>query len=430
LKRQDRRDQGATTLMRVSDTTNAYKRRNTLRRSNDELVVGGDRLRWDRCPPRALRRLDGYFLWTPPIGSPNPLKPWINRDESPGARIFAPPHDVTTMYFPGPDNVAHGIGARSDNLYPNWPRGTVGDVQNPLPSILRQFANVTDRRFGYLLGHLERCGYLRAVLFALTADHGLIAFHNDDRHNLMVEDENGLELGRLFDSAVPGHLPGMDLWRAQQQQIGQVEVVYSPNGGMAHVYVRGMGEWTQAPVQLDVEAVAHALLDEARGRTPQVVADLLEALGNEPAIFVRTDGQGSFAFSNDYLWLRVVNPATGERDYEPIENFVSSRGLAAVWPEFEARLNGELNDRSPVGSRTGDIVLVTDSANGFLTVLPVDGYPGWHGGASRAESEVPLIFNMVGVLDKSFIQNAIPAGQLRNWNLSTIIRDVVDTVRD
>lgn len=44
-----------------------------------------------------------------------------------------------------------------------------------------------------------------------------------------------------------------------------MNIVYSPNGGMAQLYVRGAGDWTDSPTAQDIELVAGALFIEAVG---------------------------------------------------------------------------------------------------------------------------------------------------------------------
>jgi predicted AlkP superfamily pyrophosphatase or phosphodiesterase len=103
--------------------------------------------------------------------------------------------DFLTLYFPGPDNVAHHVGAMTGNPTgpgpAGFPVGALGDTTNPLPAIAEQVRRVTDRALGRVLTRIERDGYLNACLFVLVADHGLIAYRNTDPFNLMSADAGG-----------------------------------------------------------------------------------------------------------------------------------------------------------------------------------------------------------------------------------------------
>lgn len=46
-----------------------------------------------------------------------------------------------------------------------------------------------------------------------------------------------------------------------------------------------------------------------------------------------------------------------------------------------------------IGSRSGDIIILPDMKSGYATFVPGDALHGWHGGPSKEESEVPLMFN-------------------------------------
>ena len=75
----------------------------------------------------------------------------------------------------------------------------------------------------------------------------------------------------------------------------------------------------------------------------------------------------------------------------------------------EDRINKELNDGDPAGSHSGDIILLTDTRRGSLMVLPGDVYPGWHGGPTRREGEIPFLFAFPGgdLGENPFLENAV-----------------------
>ena len=326
--------------------------------------------------------------------------------------------DIMAIYFPGPDNTAHAAGA---------PAGSPCCGGTLLPAIKDHFENVTDKEFGSFVEALEGEGFLFATLFALVADHGLIGFQNVPASNL----------GLATDMELLFEVLGRRVWRGGQVfDIDSVDMIYSAEGGMAHIFVRDkLDVWKGFPNQGDVDKIATEIFRNATGEF-QTVPKLQGALGAPPAIFVRTNGFDSAEFQNDYMWLAAVT-AGGEPIYLPLENFVEARGVAQRWPEFTQRVNGELNDR--VHGRSGDILLVMDVEAGFLTVYQKDGFPGWHGGPTKAEGEVPLIFNFLGTantaVDNTFVQNGLDialslnGGRLRNWLLTPAIVEMVRAVR-
>ena len=334
------------------------------------------------------------------------------------ATLKNPNVDVHTIYFAGPDNVAHAL-----------PDTNTFDC-TLVPRVRTHFQTVTDRQFGRFLDRLEANGLLHACAFALVADHGMIRVHNDDRHNIKIQD-NKVELETLVITDTTHGGMGLDpLWRGDN--IGGAHAVYSPNGGIGMVYIRsGTNAWGQAPSYSDVRAAAVALYREATG-AQNIVPDLNGALGPapNPAIFVRMDRDtGSCAFNLPFMWMKGVL-SDGRPDLVTIAEFLATRGLSEAWPHFEDRLE-ELNDRQD--GRCGDIIIVMDAANGFLTVLNRDGWPGWHGGPTRGESEVPLLFNFLGA-DKTFIEGAVNAAKynhtwLRTYDLTTVVKNIVTSVR-
>jgi len=378
--------------------------------------------------------------------------------------------DVLTLYFPGPDNLAHAQG------------GTIGDVTNPSPAIEEQLRRVTDEQLGRIIQQIIDDGYLNACLFALVADHGLHAFRNVDQFNITSavtrNNVETLRLQALFDTAVPKGL-NMPLWRNVGRgpdnfhaEINSFRSVYSPSGGMAQIYLRGpdadLRTWQEPPRRRDIFDAGSLLFREAVGYAGQLYPDLAPrkaapasngAFGNPPAIFVRvSDGKEDQPKNNhflqDFRWVKGVEKAP---QFEPmldsVDAFLAARKAADKtfdWPEFKARL-AELNHKNAAGSRTGDIIVVSDGVAGYLCINQVDGLSGWHGGATISESHVPLMFNMPGPVlvrpngktNPQFVHDGFDSavetlmkrnllakdGQLRNWHLSRFIVDIVGKVR-
>ena len=79
--------------------------------------------------------------------------------------------------------------------------------------------------------------------------------------------------------------------------------------------------------------------------------------------------------------------------------------------------------------------MITDIENGFYSVHPTEIFDlkGQHGGPLRAEAEVPLFFNFLGV-DKTFVRTAVPVpaagATLRTRHMTPIVVQIIDNVRD
>ncbi len=384
--------------------------------------------------------------------------------------------DVLTVYFAGPDNVAHGVGATPAEA--NFSSGpALPNVADPLTAIKTQVERVTDREFGKLVDQIQLDGYLSATLFALTADHGLHAYHNTPDFTL--------GLGNCFADVFKA--VGLDPWRGARNfgwdKGAKNTVAYSPNGGMGQIYLRDdNGTWQQPPSRDRILAVARALYVQALGglsdkidpagrlvpydrnsrfpHVPRLCGQLAPknnpavrgvgvdggALGRPPAIFVRVGNDGENHFTQDFQWVKdvVPDPQPNQEDVVlgEIWEFEAARrkvlkpgappGSAFDWPEFAARID-EMNDKNPKGSRTGDILIFMDGAMGYLTVNDGDGYNGWHGGATISESYVPIVLSMPGgaFVDRAevnkLLDNAIrKVGRqsLRNWHLAEILKNV------
>lgn len=58
-------------------------------------------------------------------------------------------------------------------------------------------------------------------------------------------------------------------------------------------------------------------------------------------------------------------------------------------------MNIEMNDRGDP-SWSGDIVLLMDTSQGVISVNEGDILPGWHGGPTAAETQVPMVWSYAG----------------------------------
>ncbi len=388
--------------------------------------------------------------------------------------------DVMTVYFPGPDNVAHDIGDRElprVGPYKDYSTGpTLPQVTLPLRAIGEHAAKHTDAQLARLVKVIDEAGYLPVTLFVLVADHGLHAYNKQDSHVIRAGAARGLsalfdDMGlKLWTGGIPGPLGVFG-------DVDSSDLVYAPNGGLAHLYIRNgtltertmagvkvedKAKWQERPRPRDVARVARQLFIEAMGGNagapgrsfpPCAGKDLRTsracfanrtllgqtdvnhrgALGNPPAIFVRMPG----APTTRYRWLSGVSappdatPAQledgADLQWRPVADFL--RHQTRSWPAFEARLE-EMNHTL----RTGEIVMITNGPEGYLAVNEGDELDGWHGGPETSESYVPLYFNIASeVVDKRFVGDAVRAvkrtrpeadQQLRNWHMGPVLAEI------
>ncbi len=376
--------------------------------------------------------------------------------------------DILTVYFPGPDNLAHAIGDEKA-------RGTF-NVDVPLAVIEKQIRMVTDAELGKIVEEIEKQDYLNATLFVLVSDHGLHGYKNDRLHNIYLPEQrksnpkNERDIVRKERAGLEDFFKAMGLkvWRGLD--ISGKTLVYSPNGGMAHIYIRNTQEingeliapWNKPARKVDIEMVARQLFIEAVGgaggryvqcprssrNDPNKLTKSMQetgcyaqltklhgALGNPPAIFVRVGKDDSNNhFKQNFRWLKRVESGWHPKlEYGEIDEFIQARSYKdKEWPAFAERIE-EMNDQNIQGSRTGDIVIFTDGQAGYLTITEGEGLNGWHGGATKSESNVALMFNFPGsAVDEKFkkdlikpiieeVKNKRKSRTLRNWDLKEIL---------
>ena len=498
---------------------------------------------WEGTVPEAPK------IWTIPLGE----------DAEKRYKANSPVLDVLTVYFPGPDNIAHTQGGTFPKKHDGFPTGPfLPEVDHPLLAAEKQVVISTDPQMKRIFDAVKASGHEYSTLFVLSVDHGLHAYHNTTSFNITLP--NGM---KTFFKGL-----GMTVWTNafSIQDIDNADLVYSPSGGMAHIYIRNSGQqWNRPPSSGNIEKIARQLYVEAVGgtttdpgtnaavtypvctktKTPKNSACYaglytglapkanaakpfnggpdFGALGDEPAIFAKLETNQLFQnetnifdvdanvqdlvddlnkallseelraeyvdggithstdayiiiltrdvewlvveeednrtyriekvagklkffitpnnFVQDYQWVKFVT-ASGVVKYGTIAEFIAARTTGGKyvdtttgatdfnWPEFEKRIR-EMNDKNPLGSRAGDVIIFMDGRAGYLTVNKGDEDNGWHGGATAAESEVPMWFSMPGdVVETDFISNAIPAGTLGNWQLSSILENIVIGLRN
>ncbi len=199
--------------------------------------------------------------------------------------------DIVTLYYPGPDNIAHALGKGNydedddeinEQLKPGYKEPLLGpvlgwlhgksikyypesklanirytiekgkiNVDRPLKSIEEHMVQVTDFYFTKNVDFLRKNGLLYSTLFALASDHGLHAYHNDPKEfNIYPNDVLGPLRRHLIsfllknrdqveDDYYQQYLTevGLDKFRSIPVFVNST-THYAANGGMAHLYIR------------------------------------------------------------------------------------------------------------------------------------------------------------------------------------------------
>ncbi|HUU69018.1 MAG TPA: hypothetical protein VM186_05810 [Planctomycetota bacterium] len=134
---------------------------------------------------------------------------------------------------------------------------------------------------------------------------------------------------------------------------------------------------------------------------------------------------------------RDLRPHERLQELASVDDFITAGRVN--WPDFEERLE-ELNHKYTHGSRTGDIVIIMNGKQGYLGVTEADQLNGWHGGPTRAESNVPLMFSMPGPdilpetrvkLDAAYYEIAKRANSsyYRNWQMGEMLLKMLTQFR-
>lgn len=179
--------------------------------------------------------------------------------------------------------------------------------------------------------------------------------------------------------------------------------------------------------------------DDTCPTVPNMDQDLYPQNGKDDACDYRIVPILNSGFGVDYHWIKVnyfedengdtvlnndgVSARIESIEYKTIAEFLDERaqflersdradlkaagGGPLYWPSFQERLE-EMND-----IRSGDVIVIMDGREGYLALdNPGDSYRGWHGGPTRSESYVPLMFSMPGT---AFVK--IEGGSVSESNL-------------
>ncbi len=260
--------------------------------------------------------------------------------------------DILTIHFLGLDHESHihGPGAQMDYLV-DYVDPMIGALWDAIASL------TTDR----------------SVLVALFSDHGQIEVIPDDRHSLRLAFPYERELGHLFDALgldvhdYPGEDPNCD-------------AVVASNGGLAYVYLRNrQGRWAAVPdFERDVLSVGRAFWEAHT--TGKYAEEVQGALAGVLIRDVENDG-----------WYAPYRALTPEGEMASLEEwFVTCRDVPPerLYSDPVHRLN------NLAGPMTGDLLLISNYAEGFYFGAPITGI---HGGLHPEDSRAVLAFGFPGM---------------------------------
>jgi hypothetical protein len=256
--------------------------------------------------------------------------------------------DVLTVYWMGVDHESHvhGPGVQLDFL-----------------------AGVLDAYVGELWeAVLKACPAGTSPVVALFSDHGQIGMPADDRHSLRLAFPFEREMGHLFDAL------GLDVHDFPGED-PECDAVVASNGGMAQVYLQNrFGHWADAPVfERDVRPVGAAFW--------QAHADgshAGELQGALAGVLLRNVAE--------YGWHASYQALTPAGDIIPLENWFAAQP-AGLYADPVNRI------RNMSGPNSGDLLLISNYADGFYFAAPLS---GMHGGLHPQDSTAALALGWPG----------------------------------
>ena len=304
----------------------------------------------------------------------------------------------------GCDNYCHAVGTQDF-------RNPTGELKEQMVYFLKEHTNNELKRF---VDKVKANRHWHSTVFIFISDHGLVGVYHDDEHSLLREWEEQKEIEAVFNQVE--FLTGKTWGTAGKRKfVKGSKVVYSPSIGLSHIYLVGHdGKWKNPPTYGLITKLAMKLYDAAT--EGKYCDEMKNSLGDPPAILVRMEqedwGEGNENYrktlgSKDYKWLKKVS---GDYYLLSISELVAERG--ANWCDIEKRINGELRS-----DRSGDIILLFDIENGYYSDRPERGE---HGGPTKFEAEVPLVYAFQG--DLQFIKDAIAQAKASNPDIEGTVK--------
>lgn len=249
--------------------------------------------------------------------------------------------NLSLLYFMGLDTTSHREG-------PSAQRGYLETVIDPL--------------VGEIVQILSRHEAVTRTVFLIMSDHGQISVTADERH--------ALRIGNLFTK---GHESFAAALRGSGGRLHQFltneersDVVFAPNGGLAHLYIRRQnGPWSTPALFTDHILPAAQRLIGCSGSDGEPLIEP-ESLA---AVLVRdTEREG---------WDAPYQAIVPSGEIVPLERFFADPAFVG-YREPASRLN------QLASAASGDIVLLANGERGFYFG---GAYRGQHGGLLRGESE-------------------------------------------
>jgi len=192
--------------------------------------------------------------------------------------------------------------------------------------------------------------------------------------------------------------------------ISDAQAVYSPNGGMAHIYLRpDTGIPWDSPTALNCNSNF-------------VVASSF-ALANSLADNPFEKRFAAVLYRDVNAWNSGYSRITLDEQDRPQSSPLTT--LPADW-NIESRI-AELSS-----SRSGDVILIFGESNGTRYIgwnWEKEEYKAWHGEPDEGSSKVPLVFSFTGG-DIGQLDALIDSeGDTTNADLTSYIMDILSEVR-
>ncbi|MDD2230383.1 MAG: alkaline phosphatase family protein, partial [Candidatus Cloacimonetes bacterium] len=308
---------------------------------------------------------------------------------------------IMTCYLPGVDTTTHGEGVQVGKEY---------------------FWAMVDTLFWPVYKTMKLRGYDTSTLFVFVSDHGMsdVAQAADgtrasyDQQVVALQDADGIndDVGYVLDDTL-----GYATWaygragEVEVRVIDDAQAVYSPNGGMAHIYLRpDMNLPWDSPTSLNCNSnfVVAAYFAFAN------------SLSDNPF-------QGRFAavlYRDLNNWNAGYSRVTINEQNKPQSSPLST--LPFDW-HIESRM-AELSS-----SRSGDVILVFGKSSGGSRYIgwnwEKEVYKAWHGEPDVESSKVPLVFAFTGGDVEQLDAMVSPHGDATNADLTDYTIQILQSLR-
>jgi hypothetical protein len=283
-----------------------------------------------------------------------------------------------------------------------------------------------DKRLATLYDGVRDRGYEFATFYVLVSDHGEVGLRTGgpeaDKYRPLLHKDSG----KVTDPGTEELLGVLNQTSYHDKtytgaELMQRSVVFSPNGGLSHIYLRGAEtNWSgpgTAPANSAILEVAQALFEANEGSADGNVRGAMAAVLVKAKKTIAPD-ESTNTFTYDYM---VFTLEGGEIQLLGLDT------LPAAWPNIDTRVAG-LNDKTEKGSNSGDIVVIWKTAEGYSSEYGKN--HGSHGGVTQPEVEVPLIFSSVLMQRPSQLEPNDPQAADRVGHNIGFIQTARDAVRN